>query len=171
MLNWGIKKSLWNKSFTTWLLVLLSPFLLNAQNISDILLQQATLDNCIRYAIQQNPDLKNAKLDEEIIDATIKSKLADWYPQINLDYNLQHNFKLPTININENLIHTGLKNTSNAQFGATQNIFNRDVLLALRTEKDVRLQAHQNTKEQNIDIAVQVSKAFYDIILTQQQIE
>jgi outer membrane protein TolC len=171
MSKWGIKKILkWNKSFTIWLLTLVFSSFLAAQNTSDTLLQEATLDNCIRYATQQNPDLKNAKLDEEIIEATIKSKLADWYPQINLNYNYQHNFKLPTININGNLIHTGLSNTSNAELGATQNIFNRDVLLASRTGKDVRQQAQQNTKEQNISLAVQVSKAFYDVILTMEQI-
>jgi outer membrane protein TolC len=160
-----------HKIFKSCLIVFLFPIFVNGQYASDTLLLQATLDNCIQYAIQQNPGLKNAKLDEEIVDASIKSRLADWYPQINLNYNLQHNFKLPTININGNLIHTGLKNTSNAELGATQNIFNRDVLLALRTGKDVRMQAQQNIKEQNIDIAVLVSKAFYDIILTQQQIQ
>jgi len=164
------KTFLWNKVSKICLAALLLPCFLTAQNINDTTLQQATLDNCVRYALQQNTDLKNAQLDEEIVEATIKSKLADWYPQINLNYNLQHNFKLPTTNINGNLIHIGSVNTSNADFGATQNLFNRDVLLASRTGKDVRLQAHQNTKEQNIDIAVQVSKAFYDVILTKEQI-
>jgi outer membrane protein len=172
MFNWIIKNNFnLNKPTATWLLALLFPAVLTAQTTSDTLLQQATLDNCIHYAIQQNPALKNAQLDEEIVEATIKSKLADWYPQINLDYNLQHNFKLPTTNINGNLINIGSVNTSNADFSATQNLFNRDVLLASRTGKDVRLQAHQNTKEQNIDIAVQVSKAFYDVILTMEQIQ
>jgi outer membrane protein TolC len=52
-----------------------------------------------------------------------------------------------------------------------QNIFNRDVLLASRTGKDVRQQASQSTKEQNIAITVQVSKAFYDVILTMEQMK
>jgi outer membrane protein TolC len=171
MFNLNTKKILqWDTSSKICLL-LLFPVSLTAQNLSDTLSQQATLENCISYALQKNPDLKNAKLDEEIVEATIKSKLADWYPQINLDYRLQHNFKLPTININGNLIHTGLVNTSNAELGAMQNIFNRDVLLASRTGKDVRQQASQSTKEQNIAITVQVSKAFYDVILTMEQMK
>jgi outer membrane protein len=145
--------------------------LLAQQNEEDTLLQQATLENCIHYAIQKNPDLQNAKINEAITEATIKSKLADWYPQLNFNYNLQHNFQLPTLSINGNLIHTGSVNTSGAQFGLTQNIFNRDVLLASRTSKNVRLFSQQNTKEQNINIAVLISKAFYDVILTKQQIQ
>lgn len=164
--NFSLRKTL------SLLLAFLLPVLaISQQSMQDTLLQKATLDNCIQYAIRQNPDLKNARLDEEIIEATIKSKLADWYPQINLDYRLQHNYKLPTIYINGNVIHVGFENTSNAELGATQNIFNRDALLASRTGKDVRQQARQNTKEQNINIAVQVSKAFYDIILTMMQMQ
>jgi outer membrane protein TolC len=134
-------------------------------------LQDATLQNCIQYAIQHNPDIQNAKINQDITETIIKSKLADWYPQVNFNYNLQHNFKLPTLNFNGNIVHTGTQNTSGADFGVTQNIFNRDVLLASRTSKDVRLAASQNTKEQKINLAVEVSKAFYDIILTVQQLK
>ncbi len=172
MYNWEMKKNKWSLQYKIWLAVLLLPSLLNAQqNLSDSLLTQATLDNCIHYAIQHNPDLKNAKINEDIIDATIRSKLSDWYPQLNLNYNLEHNFELPTVNFNGQLNHSGSINTSAVQFGATQNIFNRDVLLASRSSKDVRLQVSQNTKQQDITIASQVGKAFYDIILTEQQVK
>ena len=156
---------------TIWLIIFSSPGSLSAQqNNNDSLLLQATLENCIHYALEHNPDLQNAKLDEAITETIIKSKLADWYPQINFNYNLQHNFQLPTLNFNGNITHTGSENTSGVQFGATQNIFNRDVLLASRTAKDVRQLSGQNTREQNINIAALVSKAFYDLILTAQQL-
>lgn len=172
MQNWSLKNNYrWSRVYKIVFVVLLFPYILNAQQYKDdSLLQNATLENCIQHAIAHNPDLQNAKLNEEITETIIKSKLADWYPQLNLNYNLQHNFQLQTLNFNGMLIHTGTVNTSSIQFGATQNIFNRDVLLATRTSKDVRLQAQQNTKEQNINIAAMVSKAFYDVILTTQQI-
>ena len=141
------------------------------QQRNDSSLQQATLLNCIRFAIANNPDIQNAKLNEEITETDINIRMADWYPQVNFNYNLQHNFQLPTANFNGNLISTGTKNTSGIQFGATQNIFNRDVMLASRTAKDVRRLSGQNTREQNINLAVQVSKLFYDIILTTQQLK
>src|SRR6266513_2505335 len=104
MRNWTLKKRYrWNKA-RIMLTILFFPALLSAQNEKDTLLQQATLENCIRYAIAHNPELKNAKLNEDITEATIKSKLADWYPQINFNYNLQHNFQLPTFNFNGMLI-------------------------------------------------------------------
>jgi outer membrane protein len=169
MLNWNFKKRLlvWEMIALT----LLFPSLLIAQEKEkDSLIENATLESCIRYAITHNPDLKNARLNEEITEATIKTKLSDWYPQVNFNYNLQHNFQLPTANFNGTIITTGSPNTSGLQLGATQNIFNRDVLLASRTARDARLFSSESTKEQNINTAVLVSKAFYDLILTQQQL-
>ncbi len=151
---------------------LLLPFISFAyQNIGDSLLQNATINDCINYSLSHNPRIKNAKTDEEITETIIKSKLADWYPQINFNYNLQHNFQLPHIYSNGNLIPAGTDNTSSGQFGLTQNIFSRDVLLASKSAHDVRLSVNQNTKNQMIDLTVAVSKAFYDIILTTQQLK
>ncbi|MEO6329908.1 MAG: TolC family protein [Ginsengibacter sp.] len=153
------------------LIIIALPCLLSAQSVNDSLIQNATLENVVRYAVQRNPELKNASIDEEITETIIKSKLADWYPQVNFNYTVQHNFQLPTANFNGQYIRTGLNNVSGANFGATQNIFSRDLLLATRTAKDVRLQSRQNTAQQKINIAVLVSKAFYDVILTVQQLE
>ncbi len=160
-----------NKAWTVFFTVLFFPYIIKAQqNEKDSILQDATLEKCVHYAIVHNPNLKNARLDEDITEATIKSKLADWFPQVNFNYIFQHNFQLPTSNFNGNVISIGSENTSGLQFGATQNIFSRDLLLASRSSKDVRLQSKQNTKEQNINIAAMVSKAFYDVLLTKQQI-
>ncbi|MEO8416999.1 MAG: TolC family protein [Ginsengibacter sp.] len=172
MYNWNLPGK--SKGGKTWKLIpviLFFPAIVAAQqNEKDSVLREATLTTCIRYAIAHNPDLQNAKINEAIIETEIKSKLSGWYPQVNLNYNLQHNFQLPTLNFGGNLVHTGTVNTSGVQFGLTQYIFNSDALLASRSAKDVRLQASQNTREQNIHIAATVSKAFYDVILTKQQI-
>jgi len=152
-------------------LLLFSGFLSAQKNDSLPTLDSANLENCIQYAIKHNPDIQNAIINEAITETTIQSKLADWFPQINFTYNLQHNFQLPTLNFNGNITHTGTENTSGANVAVTQNIFNRDVLLASRTSKDVRLSASENTEAEKINLAVQISKAFYDLILTSQQLK
>ncbi|MGH2649197.1 MAG: TolC family protein [Ginsengibacter sp.] len=172
MQHWKLKnRASWGKAWKLIPLVLFFPSILVAQqNERDSLIEQATLSNCVHYAIAHNPEIQNSKIDEAITETEIKSKLSEWYPQVNFNYNFQHNFQLPTSNFNGNIISIGSKNTSGLQFGATQNIFTRDLLLASRSERDVRLQSKQNTTEQNIDIAAMVSKAFYDVLLTKQQI-
>jgi len=159
------------KKIFTCLLLILPNILFAQQNKSDSTLQSATLHNCIEYALQHNPDLHNAKIYEDITETIIKSKLAEWYPQLGFTYNLQHNFQLGAVSVNSNISYSGTNNTSGANFGVTQNIFSSDALLASRSAKDVRLSASQNTEDQKINLTVAVSKAFYDLILTVQQLK
>ncbi len=141
----------------------------NAQT-GDSLLPQANLQACVQYALTHQPTIRQSLIDEQITERLIKGKLADWYPQVFLDYNLQHYFKLQTTVFAGNAVTIGSKNTSYANFSLTQNIFDRDVLLASRSAQDVRKQSQQTTTNNKIDLTANVSKAFYDVLLNQQQI-
>lgn len=145
--------------------------LLCAQANNDSLLADATLQQCIQYAINHQPSVKQAQLQEEIIAYNIRSRLADWFPQIGGTYSLQHNFQRSTSFFNGVATPIGVQNTSTGQLYLDQTIFNRDVLLARRTQGDVRLQVRQATAAEKIDITVNVSKAYYDIITIEQQIK
>ncbi|OAQ39681.1 transporter [Pedobacter psychrophilus] len=154
------------------ILGLIIPFFSWSQTIvKDSLLQKVTLNDAIQYALNSQPTIQQAYLDEKITESTIKTKLADWYPQINFNYNLQHNFLVQTSIIGGNPVQLGVDNTSSAQFTASQNIFNRDALLALNTKGDVLLQSKQNTVNNKINLVVNVSKAFYNVLSTLQQIK
>src|SRR3954470_21444276 len=79
------------------ILFFVAPLPLFAQNNSDdTLLQEASLQDCIQYALKHQPLIQQSKIDEEITETTIKTKLSEWYPQVNAAYNLQHYLALPT---------------------------------------------------------------------------
>lgn len=154
--------------------LLMAFFLVAVINVSaqtDSLLQKASLETCIQYALLHQPLLQQSAIDEQTTEYAIKSKLADWYPQINLDYNVQHNFQLPTSYFNGNYVTQGISNTSAAQFSVNQALFNKDVLLAKRSATDIRKQSKQNTQSNQISLTVNVSKAFYNVLLSQKQID
>lgn len=152
------------------LIALFLPFMSSAQS-TDSTLQSATLEKVVAYALVHQPAVQQAKLDEDITNRIIRGKLADWYPQISFTYNYQRFFDLQSSIIGGNLIRFGVDNTSSAQFTATQNIFNRDALLASSTASTVRQQARQSTSRSQIDVVVNVTKAFYDLLATSQQIK
>jgi outer membrane protein len=152
----------------------------NAQSIStETLSSPASLDECIRYALNHQTGIQQSRLDEQIVERTIRSRLADWYPQLNFNYSLQHYLQLPVLilpdftnpNGPRREVRTGVQNSSTGAFSLNQTLFNRDVLLANRTARDVQLQAEQATTNAKINVAVEVSKAFYDVLLTRQQQE
>jgi outer membrane protein len=163
-------------SLLTFLYGVFCPGLLFSQSKKDSLLQKATLSDCIQYALKNQPNVRQSQIDEEITENTIKSKLADWYPQINLAYTIQHNIQLPTsffpdANGVKQPVKIGAKNVSGLGLSGTQAIFNRDLLLANKTVKDVRAQAQQTTTSNKINVVVAVTKAYYDLLLTEKQVD
>src|SRR5689334_661959 len=150
-----------------------SVFAILVQNLSaqsqqrDSLLTDASLSNVIAYALNRQPAVQQALLDEEITELQIKSKLSEWYPQVNFNYLYQRNIQLQSSVIGGNTARFGNKNNSAFQSSASQAIFNRDVLLASRTRTDVRQQSRQLTTDAKIHLVTSVSKAFYDVIVSE----
>ncbi|MEJ0032544.1 MAG: TolC family protein [Bacteroidota bacterium] len=157
-----------------WLLIACGIFVtlpIAAQDQSaDSLLNRATLDQVVQYALRHQPALQQAQLDRKIIDKQIAGRLADWYPQLNFVYNYQRNIILQQSVIGGNVIKFGANNLSAMQVNATQNIFNRDVVLASETATSVRTQADFSVGRSKLDVVVNVTKAFYDLLATIQQI-
>src|SRR3954471_8105665 len=148
------------------LLLILYPSLSYPQSITDSAGKDATLPDCVRYGLEHQPGIRASMIDEEITETTIKNKLADWYPQLNLTANFQHYLKMPVSifpdftdpSAPKREVQTGVHNYSTPQLVLTQTIFNRDVLLASRTARDVRLQARQTTTSNKIDVVAAISK-------------
>ncbi|MDE1193239.1 MAG: TolC family protein [Arachidicoccus sp.] len=145
-----------------------------AQQNNTELPDSATADDCVQYALKHYPEVQQQYINENITKSQIKTKLADWYPQIDAQGTLQHYFKLPTTIMNTtgqaSFVQTGIRNNTGVSFGLTQNIFNRDALLAVKTKGTVLQQAEQNIASTKIDVVANVRKAFYDVLLTRQQI-
>lgn len=149
------------------------------QNTTDTLLPKISLPQCIAYALENQPLINQSKLDEEINKRDIKIALSGWYPSLNIDANFQHYFKLPTAfvsNVNDQsgpklALPSGLFNTSNMEFSANQTLFSTELLFASRTSGELRKLASQNTQSTRIDIISEVTKSFYDVILSEKQID
>jgi len=152
------------------ILSLFSSFAFAQTTDRDTLFQDATLQNCVQYALKHYPLVQQSLINEQITEQQIKSKLSEWYPQLNMNAYYQYYFQLQPASFDNTISPSGTHNVSTVGFGLTQNIFNRDVLLASSSANDVRNQAKQTTASNRIDVVVNVSKAFYDVLLTQQQI-
>jgi outer membrane protein len=141
------------------------------QKATDPLPPELTLELVVQYALKHYPLVQQALIDEQITDRQIKSKLSEWYPQVNLNANYQNNMQLQAIDFQGSYVASTTYNQSTVGVSATQNLFNRDVLLASQTRRDVITQSKQNTVSNKIDITVNVSKAFYNVLLTEEEIK
>ena len=150
-------------------LVQLTPAVLS-QTTADSLLQSGSLQNCIRYALVHQPAVHQSLLDEEIVERSIQSKLADWYPQLNFSYVIEHYPQTPVSIVQGFPARVSLQNTSSGQFTLTQTLFNRDVLLASSSASDARSHIRQQTNSNKINVVVGVSKSYYAVLETEEQI-
>ncbi len=152
------------------------PALLKAQTRADSLPPVVSLQECIRYALKNQPLIKQAAIDEEINERNIGIALSAWLPQINASGSYQHYFQLPSSTIingagNSVITPLGVNNTSVLGLGASQTIYNNDVLLASRAARFSREYYKQNTVSSQINVVSDVSKAFYSLLLSQKQLD
>jgi len=129
-----------------------------------------SLEDCIKYALENQTNIRQSFIDQQIADREIKSQLSEWYPQINFSGNYQQNFQRPTSIFNGQANPIGTFNSSGGYFNLNQNIFNRDVIIAQQSSNDIRLYTKQNTVNTQIAVVADVSKAFYDLLLSKEQI-
>ena len=150
-----------------------------AQNKNKIdTVQYLTLDQCIVYALQNQPAFKQSTIDITIAKKTNAINLSAWFPQLNLSGTFTHYDPLPTI-LTTNPVnpagpliteHNGITNTFLPQLSATQAIFNPDVLYAARSAHLIVKEAQQSNDSTKINLIASVSKSFYGLLLTLEQI-
>lgn len=137
-------------------------------------LSKATLQEVIDYALSNKPGVQQSLIDEEIGERDIKSALSGWLPQINGNGTFNHNFKqqttILTTNGESSFLTFGGKNTSSFVLQADQQLLNAGLIQASKTAKFFRQQYKQNTENTRINTVVDVSKAFYDILTSKEQL-
>ncbi|TCV12843.1 outer membrane protein TolC [Sphingobacterium alimentarium] len=142
-----------------------------AQTTSSELNNNATLDDLINYALSHKIDLKQAQLDKEIGEKEIASALSGWLPQIQATGSFAHAIQIPTVNIGGNDVKMSQKNNSALTFQAEQSILNPQLLQASRASKFIRQSNDLNLENTKINTIVDVSKAYYDILTSEEQIK
>ncbi|MHC2992266.1 membrane protein [Pontibacter sp. HJ8] len=149
---------------------LLFPTVMLAQTGTPAATDSLTLEQCVEFALENRAAVEQAKINESIGEREIKSNLSGWFPQIGARFNGTHNIKLQQQPFGDQIVTLGQKYTSNAALEATQTIFNSDLLLASKAARFTRQQLDQQLTDVKINTVVDVSKAFYDVLLTQEQL-
>jgi outer membrane protein len=175
--NHGFKK--YREGLISILFLVLSS-LLTGQTVHDTLPSNVTLSQCITYALANQSLIKQSLLDEDITKRNIRIALSAWYPQLEVDANVQHFLQIPTAyypNLNNPPAYTPFialpstpTNVSSGVFSANQTLYSNNLFFAARTSRELRNQASENTENSKINTYVDVTKAFFDLLLTEEQL-
>ncbi|WP_458986254.1 TolC family protein [Pontibacter sp. CAU 1760] len=129
-----------------------------------------TLEQCLNFALENRAAVAQALLDERIGEREIRANLAGWYPQVSARYGGTHNIKLQQQPFGDQIVTLGQRYTSNLALEGTQTLFSSSLLLASKAARFRRQQLDLQTEDARINTIVSVSKAFYDVLLTQEQL-
>jgi outer membrane protein TolC len=158
-----------------------------------------TLDDCIKYALENTIEVKNARVDEQIAEAKVKETFGIGLPQIEGSVAVQHNQKLPRFfamyataqgfagqdeDGNPNLDIPGvestdivamqnffqLKSSGNAGLTINQLLFNTTYLVGLKAAGTYRELAERSSEQTQIQVVENVTKAYYAVLINNERI-
>lgn len=153
-------------------------------SVTAVMAQQATtqtmtlsLQDAITYGLQNNVDVKNAIIDERMAQSTVKEVKSQGLPQITGNISITDNTKLPVFIFpnpstgDKTALRVGNQFQSTAGLEATQLIFDGTFFLGLRAAKDfVNLSTLQVSRSE-IQVRADISKAYYLVLITKQNLE
>lgn len=172
-----------NKLLITGLLLLS----LTAANAQDTTSHDTTgavtfnLDECIQYAFEHQYTVKNAELDVDLAESEIKETIGMGLPQVNGNVNFQDYLKLPTQLIPGEFFGGEPGTYIPVQFGtqfsltygleATQLLFDGSYFVGLKASRVYKELSVKSLTRSRIETAIAVSKAYYGVLVTREQLQ
>jgi outer membrane protein TolC len=152
--------------------ILFLPLIVSAQINADTSVKVVTLKQCVAFALRNQPVVRQASIDEAINERNIGISLSAWLPQVTGSGLYDYYFKGGPIVPSGGSSSTGPPNNlSTLGLQANQVIYNNDVLQAAKAAKYSRLYYKENTTSSQINVVSDVSKAFFDVLLSQRQLD
>jgi outer membrane protein len=140
-----------------------------------------TVTDAINYAYTHKDSVVNAGLDVKSADYRVKEIIGQGYPQLSGSATFQDYLKVPTTLLPGEFfgqpagtfipVKFGVKYQSNVGINATQLLFDPSYIVGLqgrKTYKELYSRAYTRSK---IDVGVSVTKAYYQVLVSNEQIK
>jgi outer membrane protein len=146
-----------------------------------------TLQDCINYAYEHQDTVINARLDIKSADYRVKEIIGGGLPQITGGAQFQDYLKLPTTLIDASAfqipgsppvppgtltpVQFGIKYQSNLTLDVNQIIFDGSYIVGLKARNTYKELSQRNYTRSKIDANVNVTKAYYQVLVSNEQIK
>ena len=135
--------------------------------------ESLTLRQCIDYAMQHQPGINKALINVDVAKTTNAISLSGWLPQVNAQGTLNQFIQTSSSGSSGAISSSGSsvnRNTFIPGVSVSQAIFSPSLLYAARSANLYIKQAQQVTDSTKIFLVAAVSKSFYNVLLTLEQI-
>ncbi|MEM9340053.1 MAG: TolC family protein [Bacteroidota bacterium] len=144
---------------------------------------EMTLDDCVKYALENNELVRISQFDSEIAEAQVRETTAAGLPQANINAGINYNFDLqenilparfsdPNAAEGEEIaIAFGRAYDGNVALSINQLLFDGSYFVGLQAAKTFRELSSKEKIQTEIDIVEAVNKAYYNALITVEQLE
>jgi outer membrane protein TolC len=170
--------ALFSAAYRITLLIILPVYIYSQNNLNSESVTTLTLDQCINYALKNQPAMNQSLINQSIAKTNNAINLSGWLPQLSLSGTIIHYNKLPTTLIANPVpggppiaTHNGVTNSFNPEFSATETLFDPQLLSSALTASLNVKHSEQITDSTKISIVASVSNSYYNLLLTLEQIK
>lgn len=152
-------------------------FTIQAQQVVEL-----SLEESLRYALENNVDAKNAQLETLIAKATIKERRSEGLPQINGSVDLTYNaaipvvfvpnegpFADPSVELDVLPLRFGVPLSSAVAVQANQMIFDGSYFVGLQAAKTYKMLTEYDRLKTEVDVKEAVKKAYFSVLVNEQR--
>ncbi len=135
--------------------------------------------DCIKYAYEHQSTVVNANLDIKSAEYRVKETIGIGLPQVNGSAAFTDYLKIPTTLLPGEFFNQpgtfipvkfGVKYNSNVSLAANQILFSGSYLVGLKASKTFKELSARNYTRSKIDANVNVTKAYYQVLVSNEQI-
>ncbi len=140
-----------------------------------------SITDCTNYAFEHKDSVINANLDVKSADYRVKEIIGQGLPQINGTASFQDYLKVPTTLLPGEFfgapagtfipVKFGVKYQSNIGIGASQLLFDPSYIVGLQGRKTYKELYSRAYTRSRIDAQVNVTKAYYQVLVSNEQIK
>ena len=136
-----------------------------------------SLRQSLDYALANNQNLLNAKIERDISETVVKETLSRGLPQITANGGVSKNLIIPEVPFTnpitneETTIAFQRKYNGNALVNLEQMIFDGSFFVGLEAARTYRQLAEKDQIKTEIDIIEAVTKAYYGVLIAQERLE
>lgn len=149
----------------------------SSQDSSTIKLFEYNLEQCIDYAMKNQHDVVNARLNQDFANEQILENKGKLLPHADITGSLVRNLKLATTLIPDIAgndpsqkvpVQFGSKNTSAISGEITQTVFNSNYFLGLKAARVFNELSTHGVDVTEVGVRVNVTKAYYNVLVTEE---
>lgn len=168
------------KRITVWLICITAGLRAFSQQQPANQTYNFSIADCVNYAYEHQSTVVNANLDIKSAEYKVKETIGIGLPQLNGAATFTDYLKIPTTLLPGEFFNQpgtfipvkfGVKYNSNVALNASQIIFSGSYLVGLKASKTYKELSSRNYTRTKIDANVNVTKAYYQVLVSNEQIK